>query len=215
MTPVDLLFPVLGEALPTDHAYLLYGALSSVIPEFHDPDGGLRFAAINGQRGPKGQIRLNAGSRLRVRLPTDRVATALPLAGKALSIGDHRIRLGVPQVMALVPAPIVQARIVTFKNALDAESFLASAQAGLKKLGIAAVARIPPIEQAVIIPGQPNRKGEPRRMVLRVKGKRIIGYSLLVSALTAQESVHLQEWGLGGRKRLGAGLFVPAKDSKP
>jgi hypothetical protein len=51
MAHVDLLFPVLGTTLPIDHNYLLYGALSKLVPRFHDPNGHLRFTAINGQRG--------------------------------------------------------------------------------------------------------------------------------------------------------------------
>ena len=51
--------------------------------------------------------------------------------------------------------------------------------------------------------------GEPRRQVLRIKGKRIVGYALQVAGLNAEESVRLQELGLGGRRRMGCGFFVP------
>jgi CRISPR-associated protein Cas6 len=208
---VDLLFPVSGETLPTDHAYPLYGALSRIVPDFHRRDGDLRFASINGVRGPKGHIQMYGGSRLRVRLPADRIATALPLVGKALTLGEHSIRLGVPQVLTLVPAATLQARLVTFKHALDAVAYLNAANQQLRELGIAATAEIPVIQRAVAIAGQPNRQGEPRRMVLRIKERRIVGYALRVSALTAEESIHLQEHGLGGRTRMGCGFFVPAR----
>ena len=42
---VDLLFPARGDAVPTDHAYPLYAALSRAVPAFHDPAAGVRFAA--------------------------------------------------------------------------------------------------------------------------------------------------------------------------
>ena len=45
--------------------------------------------------------------------------------------------------------------------------------------------------------------------MLRIKGKRVIGYALQVAGLTAEESVRLQELGLGGRTRMGCGFFVP------
>ena len=213
MPHVDLLFPVLGETLPTDHAYPLYGALSRLVPTFHQPDGP-RFAAINGHRGPRGQIQLYDGSRLRVRLPAERIAAALPLAGKPLSVGDHRIRLGVPQVVALVPAPVVQARIVTFKHAVEPEPFLEKARIDLRTLGLLAIAEIPKIERVIAITDQPNRQGAPRRMVLRIKERRIIGYALRISGLTAEESILLQEQGLGGRRRIGAGYFMPVREGR-
>ena len=57
---IDLRFPLLGERIPGDHAYLLYGALSRLVPEFHQKGSGLRFAPIRGDRFEKGLIQLDA-----------------------------------------------------------------------------------------------------------------------------------------------------------
>ena len=43
---VDLVFPVRGGSVPTDHAYPLYGALAGAVPAFHDPQQSLRFAPL-------------------------------------------------------------------------------------------------------------------------------------------------------------------------
>jgi CRISPR-associated protein Cas6 len=56
-----------------------------------------------------------------------------------------------------------------------------------------------------------ERAGEPKRRVVRIKGVAITGYSLLVTELSAADSIKLQESGLGGRRHLGCGFFVPAK----
>jgi len=48
---VDLVFPALGNTLPTDHAYALYGALSQIVPDFHDETKSVRFAPITGRAG--------------------------------------------------------------------------------------------------------------------------------------------------------------------
>ena len=50
----DLVFPVQGEALPTDHAYPLFAALSRLVPAFHDADAKTRFAPITGPRFDRG-----------------------------------------------------------------------------------------------------------------------------------------------------------------
>ena len=102
---LELVFPALGNTLPTDHAYPLYAALSGVVPKFHDKDSPLRFAPITGRATPDGLLHITEHSCLRVRLPDDAVQVALPLAGKRLTIGDVFVRLGVPSVRTLVAAP--------------------------------------------------------------------------------------------------------------
>lgn len=116
---VDVCFPVKGETLPTDHCYLLYSALSRVVPAFHNGTVRLRFSTVNGERGGKGLIQLLQRSRLRVRLPVDQIGLVLPLAGRPLQVGDHSIRLGIPTVAPLSPAPTLRAKVVTYKHAMD------------------------------------------------------------------------------------------------
>jgi CRISPR-associated protein Cas6 len=201
---LDMVFRVRGDLLAAEHHYLLLGALAELVPEFHVEGAGLRFAPINGQLEGKGTIRLSDRSRLRVRLPADRVALVLPLAGRTIRIGDHRVMLGTPTVAALTPAPTVAARTVTFKNSVEPEQFLAVARRKLDELGIAGEPGIPLIRDG-------ERTGQPRRKVLRIKGRRIVGYALQVEGLTADESLLLQEKGLGGRCRIGCGFFLPVQ----
>ena len=56
------------------------------------------------------------------------------------------------------------------------------------------------------------KAGEPRRRIVHIKGKKIVGYPLIVQGLTADESIRLQEQGLGGRTRIGCGFFVPYRE---
>ncbi|MDB5307802.1 MAG: cas6 [Gemmataceae bacterium] len=199
---LDLLFPVFGGAIPTDHAYPLYAALARLVPAFHDPATGLRFTPIGGVPDTPGQLRLADHSRLRVRLPEERIRVALPLAGKKLEVAGHAVRVGVPSVTTLTPAPMLAARVVTFKHADDPARFLATARLKLAELGVEGEPAVPLITTG-------PRAGEPRRRVVRVKGKAIVGYTLLVSGLTAEHSIRLQEQGLGGRTRMGCGFFLP------
>jgi CRISPR-associated protein Cas6 len=199
---LDALFRARGELLSAEHHYPLLAALSEVVPESHLPGAELRFAPINGEPGGKGMIRLLDRSRLRVRLPADRVALVLPLAGRTIRVGEQRITLGVPSVASLTPAPTVAARTVTFKNSTEPGPFLATARRKLDELGVSGVPGIPLIRDG-------ERAGQPRRKVLRIKGQRIVGFALQVEGLTAEESLLLQEKGLGGRCRMGCGFFLP------
>ena len=201
---VDVLFPVRGEALPGDHSYLLYGALSHAVKEFHNADSGVRFAPINGLRNERGVIRLFEQSRLRVRLPAEGIPQLLPLAGRTLAVGEHSIKLGMPMVCPLTPATLLVARMVTYKNTTDPGPFLDVTRQRLDAMSIAGEPGIPIVQNG-------KREGEPRRQIVRIDGRRIIGFPLQVAGLSAEESVRLQEEGLGGRTRIGCGFFVPYK----
>jgi CRISPR-associated protein Cas6 len=74
----------------------------------------------------------------------------------------------------------------------------------LTNLGIGGTARVP---EGI---DRDGRKA-PIRRVVRVKGVRIVCYSLLVDGLNPDESLRLQEHGIGGRRRLGCGVFIPAQ----
>lgn len=201
---LELVFHAFGTAIPTDHAYVLYGALSGLVPEFHDENSPWRFAPITGRATPDGLLHLTEHSCLRVRLPDDSVGLALPLAGKRLTLGDSTVRLGVPSVRALIAAPSLIARLVTFKNADTPEQFLTTARAKLADLGVTGEPQLP-----LHLDG--DRAGTPQRRVVRVKGVTIPGYSLIVAELSSADSLILQESGLGGRTRLGCGFFAPMK----
>ena len=61
---------------------------------------------------------------------------------------------------------------------------------------------------------RPKFVGQPLRRVLRIKDRRVVGYSLRVLGLTAEESIRLQEEGLGGRRRMGCGVLLPMKEAR-
>ena len=56
--------------------------------------------------------------------------------------------------------------------------------------------------------------GQPIRRVLRIKEKVVVGFALRVGELTTAESIRLQKEGLGGRRRMGCGVFVPMGRTK-
>lgn len=55
-------------------------------------------------------------SRLRLRLSAEEIPTVLPLAGKSLNVCSHAMRVGVPQVLTLVPAPNLMAQMVAIQT---------------------------------------------------------------------------------------------------
>jgi CRISPR-associated protein Cas6 len=87
---------------------------------------------------------------------------------------------------------------------MDWQTFLESFRHKLLAMGIEAK---PILMQRDNVEENPN---EPFvRRTVRICGKIVVGYPLLVHRLLATESCQLQEGGLGGRRHFGCGVFVP------
>lgn len=209
MVSIDLIFPVDGTTIVRDHGYALYAALSRLLPTLHSARD-IGIFPIRGTFVGEGTLHLGRQSALRIRVPAERLPMLLPLAGKAIDIDGHRVRIGVPRVQALVPAAMLASSLVLIKMAhadergVTPELFLGTARKQLYALGIVAEAAIP------LVKGGPHA-GEPRRRVIRVKDQTHAGYAMIVQGLSAEESVRLQEAGLGGRRLMGCGLFGPVR----
>ena len=206
MTVVDFAFSIqTSSAMAADHGYHLYAALSRTLPTLHETNG-IAVHPIRGQQIGGRKIVLNDRSRLVIRTPAERIVDWLPLAGKQLEIGDCRLRVGVPQVWSLCPATALRSRLVTIKVKdagddaanLTPDLFAAAARRQLAALGIS--------PEAALTLG--------KRRTLRIKSKEVVGYELLLSALSPEESLTLQEHHLGGRHLLGCGVFVPFNQSE-
>jgi CRISPR-associated protein Cas6 len=202
---IDLHFPVRGSPLPTDHAYVLYAALTTAAPALHATEVRWRVAGIPGHTAANGLLQLEPRrSRLRFRLPPEHIQLLLPLAGRTLDVAGHAIRLGLPQVRPLAPAAALVARVVTIKGFIQPGPFLAAVRRQLDALGVAGEAAVP-------LTMKGTRQGQPHRHILRIKDKQVVGYAVRVIGLSADESLTLQEHGVGGRGHLGCGFFVPLK----
>lgn len=197
---VELSFGVIGQTLPADHGYGLYSAISKICPILHERDG-ISIQTITGMPDRRGKIHLtHEKSRLRIRLPynPELISRSLTLAGKQLTIGSHRISLGIPQFFALQPTETLKARIAVIKGYQDAEPFQETVKQKLSLLGIQGTASVPL-----------NEKGECDRKTIKVKRFTVVGFGVVVTDLSAKDSIKLQTVGIGGKRRMGCGIFVP------
>src|SRR5437773_1759633 len=159
---VDLHFPVVGTSLASDHGYDLYAALARLVPRLHEETCKIRIGPIRGAYAGNGLLHLDTRySRLRLRLTAEEIPLVLQLAGKCLEVGGHRLRVGVPQVRSVIPAPNLVARLVTIKGFTEAGPFLEAARRQLVAMGIRSEPSVP---QAIAGP----RAGQSRRRVIRV-----------------------------------------------
>jgi CRISPR-associated protein Cas6 len=191
MPAVDLVFPARGGQLPLDHGYLLFSALVARLPALHERQD-IGIFPLRGQ-AVGSSLQLVRGA-LRLRCPAESIPLLLGLAGSPLELAGQRVMLGAPTVRALEPVPRLSARVVTFKHSLDEETFRATAHRYLEALtGHACSIQVG------------------RRRVVTVAGAQVVGFGLQVEELKPEASQVLQEQGLGGRRHMGCGLFLPTR----
>lgn len=195
---IDLSFALEGDRIPLDYGYSLFSALVHVVPKLHG-DARVGVHPIRGLRQGPRVLTLVPASRLRLRLPPEDLVSYIGLAGTRLELDGFALRVGIPRVESLVPAASLTSRLVTIKGAQELGAFAVAARRLLSEVGVTA---------EPVLDGDPP-VGGPARRVFRIKGRRLVGFSLRVVGLTAEESLRLQESGLGGRRRMGCGVFVP------
>jgi CRISPR-associated protein Cas6 len=188
---VDLAFRLAGKLVPRDHGYALFGALGRVLGDLH----GARWLAVHPLHGtprPDGTLALDPrrGS-LVLRVEPAEIPRVLPLAGKRLEIDGHSALVGVSSVFALLPARALAARMVTVKGFMEAEPFREAVTRQLDALGVK------------------GRLEVGRRRVLKVAGDTVVGFQVTLHDLEEEGSLRVQYAGLGGRQRMGCGVFVP------
>ena len=194
MPYVDLAFRLMGSTVPVDHGYALYAALSRVLPDIHKITS-VGVHPIRGIYSGKGNLQLSDRSRLALRLPDEDIRLYLKLAGKVFEVDGHQLSLGVPEVRALSPVAQLRARLVTIKGFLEEDEFLDAVRRQLMDLKVA---------------GKPMLG---QRRTFRVREKQVVGFGVTAEGLTPEASVRLQENGLGGRRKMGCGVFVPYEES--
>ncbi|MBA3699424.1 MAG: type I-MYXAN CRISPR-associated protein Cas6/Cmx6 [Planctomycetes bacterium] len=207
---IDLAFPIVqGLVMPIEHAHQLLGAIKQAAPQLAEVPIGLH--PLRGTPLPEGLLHLRHRTPLRLRLPSDRIAAALPLAGKELRIGSMLIRLGSPSVEMLEPHAELYARTVIISKTVPKAGRDAEARGNRHATEPEVIAAV----QARCNPGATVRVIGSRTITLHGKapgGKRLWfpGFEMVIEGLDAEHSIAIQSTGIGGRRAFGCGIFVKA-----
>lgn len=200
---VDLAFRLKCPTLPLDHAHPLSEAIQAEIPWLVDEEqAGMHLihgaASGNGWFRPEDVenelLHLSRRTRMRLRLPKRRLEDAKSLVGKTLDIEGHPLEIGETEVFFLSSLPTLFARYVVADEDMDEEQFLQVSASALEAAGI------------------PCRKllaGITHKM--KFPGGALFTRSLMVADLEPEQSVRLQQIGLGEGRTRGCGLFLPQK----
>jgi len=201
----DLVFRVRGTSLDIDHAFALSAALQAhLTDEICSKIGvhGVRMAGSgNGWNRPEqsdAELPLSQRARLVIRVHRDDSEEVAQIMNQRLQIGEQEITVGSSVMRSLSTIGTLHARAICCDRQQSETDFLTEVAGLLKQIGI---------KVSKMICG---RCGE-----IRAGNETIFTRALMVADLEPEESVTLQQQGLGGGRMLGCGLFVPHKGIDP
>jgi len=198
----DAVFAISCRSLPVDHAYALSQAIQAALPWFAgEPRAGLHIirAAESGSgwmrpEGPDTLLHLSQRTRLVLRLPQHRLEAAAAVVGRTLDVAGHALRVDRLAVRPLSRITTLISHCVLLEGCDSESEFQLAASRQLDALGIRPGEMLCGLMTAIATPGR----------TLRTR-------SLMLAGLTREQSLLLQQRGLGDERKLGCGLFIPHK----
>ncbi|MFO1314218.1 MAG: type I-MYXAN CRISPR-associated protein Cas6/Cmx6 [Burkholderiales bacterium] len=190
-TAVDVAFDVAAVSVPAEHAWPLLQAVEGRLAWFA-AEAGAGIHPLRTSPTSYGVALVAQRAKLVLRVPAERLADCLALAGAVLDVGGSRLAVGAGRPRALRPSGTLSAQRVA-SAAADVAGFETEVARWLAGLRIA----------GRYIAGRP-RHG-------RADGREIAGFALSLHGLGGADSLRIQSEGMGADRRVGWGLFVPAK----
>ncbi len=200
----DVIFRIECKSIPQEHAHALAEALQAALPWLADePEAGIHpllgAESGNGWERPDTEVLyLSRRQRLTLRLPKHRLDDVAALVGQTLDIDGHPLTVGRFTTRKLSDLPTLFAKGVVTDPGQSETEFLEQVAEQLRAMGIRIRKMMCGKEGQIAVPDG----------MLHTR-------SLMLAELDREESVRLQEKGIGPGRQYGCGLFLPQKDIKP
>jgi len=200
---VDLVFGTDCRCLPVDHAHALAQAIQGELSWLAaEPSAGIHTihgaASGNGwlrPQGPDDLLQLSRRTKFILRVPKHRIGEALALQAKTLDVGGYPLTLKSATQRPLSVLTTLFARYLATDRDLESEEQVLD--------WVAAQLRYLEIHPRKLLCGT--------RHVIKMPEGNLQTRSLMIAELDYDESLRLQEQGLGPYRMLGCGLFIPHK----
>jgi len=204
---VDLAFKISCKCLPLEHSNALSKALIQQLPWLEDEQlAGIHL--IHGAESGNGWIRpedtaneilyLSKRTRMTLRLPQERVEQARELTGTNLDIDGYSLTVGEASVKLLSTSSTIFSRYVVSAEDEPEDQFLKHVYTDLKSMGV---------DVNKILCGKSH--------ALNTEEGPLFTRSVMLAELGQEDSVKVQQLGLGPHRKLGCGLFIPHKGIAP
>ena len=200
----DVIFRIDCKSIPQEHAHALAEALQAALPWLADePEAGIHpllgAESGNGWERPDTEVLyLSRRQRLTLRLPKHRLQDVEALVGQTLDIDGHPLTVGRFTTRKLSDLPTLFAKGVVTDPGQSETEFLEQVAEQLRAMDIRIRKMMCGKEGQIAVPDG----------TLHTR-------SLMLAELDREESVRLQEKGIGPGRQYGCGLFLPQKDIKP
>lgn len=204
---LDLTFKLKGAPIPLDNGYIIYSALCRICPPLHELNS-VGIHPIAGLPTSNNCLNLTHQSRLKIRIHHLQIPLIYPyLTGQTFHIGQDSYQLDIPDYKPLISNESVYSRLVVIKGFQDPSTFIEAVQRQLDSLGVRGK-----VELLTRQDGTPQR----RQLTITQKQKqfKVRGFGVKISELNPEDSLILQEQGIGGKRKMMCGVFVPATRSK-
>jgi len=188
---IDLAFDLIGTTIPLDYHYRLWKALKPMLPWISEEPGGGIVGIGLVKTGTEDAL-LSHRSRLTLRVPRNRVGAASDLVGFHFRLGIDDLKIGAVHERPLKASPTLYAPLVVLDEP-DELRFTSTLMERLDSLGT------------------PCKPILGRRRSLRLALDAIDAFPVALQGCNADQSLRIQALGLGNRRRLGCGVFVPHK----
>lgn len=192
---LDVQFDLVGKEIPADHGYRLYQAVSRQLPWLGEVAGEGIHPVHGAPTGHNDNLVINRRVKLVLRVSVARRDDVRVLTGKHLDSGAGELVVGDAKDKKLTPFATLYAPLVIFDTGDEAE-FISAARAEMENMAI----------RCGLIPGK-------KRKIQTPDGD-VFGYSLMLHDISLEQSLLVQEQGLGRHRTYGCGLFVPHKSIK-
>ncbi|HHZ87590.1 MAG TPA: type I-MYXAN CRISPR-associated protein Cas6/Cmx6 [Chromatiaceae bacterium] len=200
---IDLSFSIRCKHLPLEHAYSFTQAVMRALPWIeNEPDCGIHL--IHGAGSSNGWIRpenpdtellhLSHRTRMAIRIPKGRIDDANKLTGKILDIDGHELTVGDSKIKSLSKLDTIFTRYLVTDPGLDEAAFVEKVIKSLEAMDIPVYKILCGLSHNLKTPNGP-----------------VHTRSVMLAELTAQQSVLLQQRGLGPLRTMGCGLFIAHK----
>lgn len=197
---VDVVFGISCRCLPVDHAFALSQALTAVLP-WLGGEGGIHPVLVAGSgngwmrpENPNDLLYPSRRTKLALRVPQARVRDAEQLSGKILDVAGHSLRVEKSTIKRLSAITTVFSHFVVAPEG-DEQRFMQAVAGELAGFGV-----------------RPKKMLCGKETIINAAGEFVRTRSLMLADLAVEESVLLQQRGLGPLRHLGCGLFIPHKD---
>lgn len=200
---LDLSFKIECKSLPLDHAQALSTTLLKVAPWLElAPNAAIHLIhgaeSGNGWERPNNPehdlLHLSRRARFTLRLNKNLVDKADELNGQTLNIDGHTLTIKEYKQQLLIPQTTIFSRYIQTKQEYSEDQFLDSIAPDIQKLGV----RI-----RKMMGGKQHQ--------IKTNNGFIITRSLMLSDLDKEDSIALQQSGIGALQLMGIGIFLPHK----